>query len=105
MTGELGIGGLGGVLVGYAFKKVAKIVAIMAGLGMLALGYLSSESIIQIDQDALRLSVPGIFSSVGGFQNVALSMFSHAPFFAAFVGSLYLGLTRTWIGHGLISFS
>ena len=95
MTGELGIGGLGGVLVGYAFKKVAKIVAIMAGLGMLALGYLSSESIIQIDQEALRLSVPGIFSSVGGFQNVALSMFSHAPFFAAFVGGLYLGLTRT----------
>ncbi len=95
LTGELGIGCLGGFLAGYAFKKVAKIVAMIAGLGMLALGYLSSERIIQIDQEALRLSVPGIFSSVGGFQNVALSMFSHAPFFAAFVGGLYLGLTKT----------
>jgi len=94
LTGELGIGGLGGFLVGFAFKKVAKIVAVIAGLGMLGLGYLSTEGIIRIDQEALRLSVPGVFSSLGGFQNVAASMFTHAPFFAAFMGGLYLGLKK-----------
>ena len=93
LTGELG--GLGGFLVGFAFKKVAKIVAVIAGLGILGLGFLSSEGIIRIDQEALRLSIPGVFSSLVGFQNVALSMLSHAPFFAAFVGGLYLGLMKT----------
>jgi uncharacterized membrane protein (Fun14 family) len=62
---------------------------------MLGLWYLSSEGIIQIDQDALRLSVPGVFSSLGGVQSVAVSLLSHAPFFAAFLGGLYLGLSRT----------
>lgn len=91
LTGELGIGELGGFLVEFAFKKVAKIVAVIAGLGILGLGYLSSEGIIHIDQEALRLSVPGVFSSLGGFQSVAASLFTHAPFCAAFLGGLYLG--------------
>ena len=95
LTGELGIGGLGGFLVGFAFKKVAKIVAVIAGLGMLGLWYLSSEGIIHIDENALRISVPGVFGSFGGFQSVAASLFTHAPFCAAFLGGLYLGLTRT----------
>lgn len=90
LTGELGVGGRGGFLVGFAFKKVAKIVAVIAGLGVLGLGYLSSEGIIHIDQEALRLSVPGVFSSLGGFQSVAASLFTHAPFCAAFLGGLYL---------------
>ena len=67
LTGELGTGGLGDFLVGFAFKLVAKIVAVIAGLGVLGLGCLSSKGIISIDQEALRLSVPGVFSSLGGF--------------------------------------
>jgi len=49
LTGELSIGGLGGFLVGFASKEVAKIVAAIAGLGMLGLWYPSSEGIIHID--------------------------------------------------------
>jgi uncharacterized membrane protein (Fun14 family) len=95
LTGELGIGVLGGFLVGFALKKVAKIVGMIAGLVILGLWYLSSEGIIYIDENALGISVPGVLSSFVGFQNIAASLLFHAPFSAAFLGGLYLGTTRT----------
>jgi uncharacterized membrane protein (Fun14 family) len=35
----VGIGGIGGFIVGYAFKKLLKIVAVIVGLFILALIY------------------------------------------------------------------
>ena len=41
LTMELSLGGVGGFLVGYAVKMIAKIIAVLLGLAFLGLQYLS----------------------------------------------------------------
>ena len=46
---SLGIGGIGGFLVGYATKKILKILMVIIGLYLLSLFYLMHIQIITID--------------------------------------------------------
>ncbi len=41
LVGEIGMGGVGGFLVGFAVKKAAKIIAVIIGLFFLSLQYLA----------------------------------------------------------------
>jgi uncharacterized membrane protein (Fun14 family) len=50
----IGGGFLAGALVGYALKKVMKIVAIIVGLFIAALAYLEYQRIIQVDWEKLQ---------------------------------------------------
>ena len=46
---QLGVGGVGGFVVGFALKKLSKLVLILTGLFILALIYLSTRGIIDIN--------------------------------------------------------
>ena len=92
--GELGIGGVGGFLVGFAIKKAAKLIALIIGLFFLSLQYLAYENIITIDYGALQVFANELLGQASGTQTWLTDFIVHAPFGAAFVGGLYLGLQR-----------
>jgi len=50
---QVGTGAVGGFIVGYAVKKISKLVAIVIGLFLVALIYLGSQGIININYGAL----------------------------------------------------
>jgi uncharacterized membrane protein (Fun14 family) len=53
-VGTIGGGFFVGLLAGYAIKKVIKIVAVIVGLFIAALGYLEYQRIIQVDWTSLQ---------------------------------------------------
>ncbi|MGA3192400.1 MAG: FUN14 domain-containing protein [Candidatus Bathyarchaeia archaeon] len=50
---QLGVGGVGGFIVGFALKKLSKLVPVLIGVFILALIYLSTRGIININYDVL----------------------------------------------------
>jgi len=91
---QLGIGGIGGFLVGYAVKKVAKILAVILGLGFLSLLYLSYKGIIQISYDKLLSEVEKGLGFTGFGQSVILSIIANIPFATSFTVGFLLGLKK-----------
>jgi uncharacterized membrane protein (Fun14 family) len=51
----IGGGFFGGILIGYALKKIIKIVAIIAGFFLAALAYLQYQQIANINWDRLQI--------------------------------------------------
>ena len=94
LVGEIGIGGVGGFLVGFAIKKAAKIIALIIGLFFLSLQYLAFKDIITIDYGALQVFANTLLGQASGAQNWLTDFIAHAPFGAAFIGGLYLGLQK-----------
>ena len=58
---SLGISGIGGFLIGYATKKVVKIVVFVLGLFLLSLFYLMSENVITINFENLYVMIGNFF--------------------------------------------
>jgi uncharacterized membrane protein (Fun14 family) len=94
IAGEVGIGGIGGFLAGWALKKAAKMVAIIIGLAFLGLQYLAYQNIIQINYGALQDWANSLAGQAAGTQSIVVDFIAHAPFGAAFIGGFYLGLQR-----------
>lgn len=94
VAGEVGIGAVGGFLVGYALKKIAKMLAVILGLGFLALQYLAYKGIIVINYDALREWLLRLLGLTEGTRSVVVDAISHVPFGASFAFGLYLGFRR-----------
>ena len=94
MVSEIGVGGIGGFIVGYALKKIAKIAAIVIGLAFVALQYLAYKGIISIDYNSLRNWVTNLMGQTAEYQSVITDVIAHIPFGASFIFGLYLGLKR-----------
>lgn len=94
LVGELGVGGVGGFLVGYAMKKIAKLVAMVLGIGFVGLQYLAYKGFIIIDYSAMRTWATNVVGGMEGAQNWVADFVAHAPFGAAFVGGFYFGLKK-----------
>jgi len=89
---QLGAGGLGGFLVGYAAKKIAKIVAVIIGLFILVLVYLGSTGMISVNYERLAESISRLLGMAEGAPGLFITIVSHLPFAASFVGGFALGL-------------
>ena len=92
---QLGVGGFGGFLVGYAIKKIAKIVAVILGIFFLALLYLGFEGIIVINYNRLAERVSELLGALGtsGDALAPLTLItSHLPFAASFSAGFAMGL-------------
>jgi len=94
LTMELSLGGVGGFLVGYAVKKIAKVVAVLIGLFFLGLQYLSYKGVINVDYTALDSLVTEFVGGATATQNLVTDLIIHAPFGAAFSGGFYLGVKK-----------
>lgn len=88
------MGGVGGFLVGYTMKKIAKLIALVLGIGFLGLQYLAYEGFITIDYSALQTWASNLIGETSGMQTWVTDFIVHIPFGAAFVGGFYIGLKK-----------
>lgn len=88
---ELGIGGIGGFVVGYALKKISKLILILIGLFIAVLIYLGIKGVISVNYEALFTFISNLFGLAGN----AISWFVHTiallPFAASFIVGFLLG--------------
>jgi len=89
---QLGAGGVAGFIVGYALKKLAKIVAFIAGLFFIILLGLAAADIIKVNYDKLISAIEGLMRSVVGASSWITAVIAALPFAATFVVGLGVGL-------------
>ena len=88
---QLGLGGIGGFIAGYALKKLMKIVAVIIGLFILALVYLGYQGIITINYGELGNAVSGALGLSGQTAEWLVPVIAHLPFAGAFGLGFFLG--------------
>jgi len=91
LLAQLGVGGVGGFLVGYSLKRVAKFFAVLFGVLFIALQYLAWRGIIEVNYGALfELMQKGIcFFDPSGLLGF---MLANVPFAGAFATGFALGV-------------
>ena len=94
LIAQLGLGGTGGFLVGYAFKKLLKVIAVILGIFMLALFFLAYVGIIDINFDKFLEALGKLVGLTSGVQNLILAIFASLPFAASFTFGFFLGFKR-----------
>jgi uncharacterized membrane protein (Fun14 family) len=60
----IGFGGMAGFLVGFALKRIMKILAVIAGVFFAALMYLESQHIVNVNWDKLQTISNSILSTI-----------------------------------------
>jgi uncharacterized membrane protein (Fun14 family) len=63
-VGTIGFGGIAGFLVGFALKRIMKILAVIAGVFFAALMYLESQHIVNVNWDKLQTISNSILSTI-----------------------------------------
>ena len=88
---QLGIGGIGGFVVGYAFKKISKLIIVLIGVFIIALLYLGTSGIININYEALWKALEGSFSFASQAASWLIGLISLLPFMGSFIVGFLLG--------------
>lgn len=88
---QLGTGAVGGFVVGYAIKKVAKLIVVLIGIFLLALVYLSSQGILFVNYEKLSKAVSGWLGGAGQAAGLLTPIIAHLPFAGSFMAGLFLG--------------
>ena len=89
---QLGLGGIGGFIAGYALKKFMKIVAVIIGLFILALVYFGYQGIITINYSELGNAVKDGLGLTGPAADLIVPIITHLPFAGSFGIGFFLGL-------------
>jgi uncharacterized membrane protein (Fun14 family) len=63
MSATIGGGFFGGLLLGYALKKVVKLIAVVVGLFVAGLAYLQYQQLASINWDKLESTITGLAST------------------------------------------
>ena len=101
LLGTVGFGGVAGFLVGFALKKIIKILSIIAGVFFAAVMYLQSQGILNINWDKLQtvsesmisILTSNITSTTGGIGLQTIQPINSSLLF-------YLRqLLQTWVYH------
>jgi uncharacterized membrane protein (Fun14 family) len=90
---QVGVGGAGGFLAGYAVKKIAKILAFFAGLYFLSLIYLSQIGVVNINYEKFLETISGVVTNEQ-VTNVLFAAVASLPFTASFGAGLIFGLKK-----------
>ena len=88
---SLGLGGLGGFLIGFATKKIIKILMFFTGLYLISLFYLMSIEVIQINTTKLLETSSSIITQAINF---LLSTIPYLPISGSFTLGFILGITK-----------
>jgi uncharacterized membrane protein (Fun14 family) len=89
---QLGVGGIGGFVVGYALKKLSKLIIVLIGLFVLALIYLGTQGILNINYGALWNALSSLVGSASSTFNWLVGVISLLPFAGSFIVGFLLGL-------------
>ena len=89
----LGGGGLAGWAVGFTLKKVAKLAALVLGVGFMSIQYLAYNSYITIDWERIKKTVPD--EQLEQSANSLMSMLTYnLPFAGAFLVGFWMGFRK-----------
>ncbi|RJS81870.1 hypothetical protein CW707_02365 [Candidatus Bathyarchaeota archaeon] len=94
---QIGVGGVGGFVVGYAVKKISKLVMILIGLAIIGLAiitllYLGASGILNINYDKLWEALSNFFVFLGDTVSWFASLIvSVLPFMGSFIAGFLLG--------------
>lgn len=89
---QLGVGGVAGLCVGFALKKLGKIAAFILGIFFIALQVLSWYGIISINYGAMEQWGKEIINNLGIAEGVYSSIIANMPFAASFLVGLAIGI-------------
>jgi len=87
----LSTGGAGGFLIGYATKKIVKILMFFLGLCSLSLFYLMHIGVIDINSQKLAEATSSLLAQTAGFFSAAIA---YLPFSGSFVAGFTLGIMK-----------
>jgi len=91
MIGDVGVGGIIGLVTGYALKKLLKLAMALIGAYVLSLFYLQQKGVITINTDKLFNLTGNLTQQVIGLgQKVAGIL----PGTGAFVAGFYIGFKK-----------
>jgi len=87
----LSTGGAGGFLIGYATKKIVKILMFFLGLGSLSLFYLMHIGVIDIHSEKLAEATSSLLAQMAGFLSATIA---YLPFSGSFAAGFTLGIMK-----------
>jgi len=90
---QLGIGGIGGFLIGYAMRKVIKV-ALIVGVVVFSLIFLAYTDVINVDYSGLSETASSLVNAVNPALNLLTPLFAHIPFIVSLVFGIFLGFRR-----------
>jgi uncharacterized membrane protein (Fun14 family) len=88
---SLSIGGVGGFLIGYATKKIIKILMVLLGLYALSLFYLMHVEVIKLNSEKLLETISSLVAQIVGF---FLSTLTYLPLSGSFAAGFTLGIVK-----------
>jgi len=88
---QLGLGGIGGFIVGYAIKKISKLIVVLIGIFVVALLYLGTRGIISINYDKLWDALTSLLGFLGQAASWLIGLISLLPFMGSFLAGFVLG--------------
>jgi len=91
---QIGVGGIGGFLVGYAIKKIVKILVIILGIFILAILYLGYSGIISVNYDKLEEAISKALPAVAETSNLLIPIITNLPFAGSFGLGFLIGLKK-----------
>ena len=106
IAATIGGGFFVGILIGYALKKVVKLVAIVVGLFLAGLAYLQYQQIVNIDWNKLQpvsqnaaLTVLNVTRYIPGLTNVSshTTNLTMSGFVIPLTGSMAVGFTLGFV--------
>jgi uncharacterized membrane protein (Fun14 family) len=91
---QIGAGGILGFIVGYAVKKLLKVLAVIIGLFALALIYLGYTGIINVNYDKLTVAIEGIIGKLNGASALISPIIASLPFAGTFIIGAVIGFKK-----------
>jgi len=88
---QLGVGGIGGFIVGYAIKKISKLIIVLMGLFIIFLLYLGTSGIISINYEELWNALSSLLGRVSQAAGWLVGLISLLPFMGSFLAGFLLG--------------
>lgn len=89
---QLGLGAVGGFVVGFALKKLAKLFIVLIGIFVIVLLYLGTSGVISINYSALWSTIAGWLGGATQAAGWLVGLISLLPFIGSFLVGFLLGL-------------
>ena len=89
---QLGIGAVGGFILGFALKKLAKLFLVLIGILIIILLYLGTSEVISINFSALWSTIAGWLGGAAQAASWLVGLISLLPFVGSFFVGFLLGL-------------
>ena len=94
LTGDMSIGVVGGFIIGYGAKKVARMVAVAFSLGLFALQLLAYKEVITIDYSALQDWILSLLGRTQEAWHLITDMIVQIPLGTSFALGFFFGLHK-----------